>query len=942
MYQLPVEKLDKIRQSRKRVKDILCDIGLDNCKKLLDDLKCFDAGDDCFENTDWEDLTDGYHGKRRKRWPYRREMLCCALCWFSTRSWYTFRGHVQRCHEEEEDISALSSCPNCSFISQPDVTNQHIKLFHGGSAKTTSASCTLTSTTSHTTIHSVSTTDVGDKYSCRGCGFHDSLFYVMRKHVLVNHYGSLLNRYYGHRNEAEQTADGVKLSTFFCRMCNMPAETSEHLLYHILSSDKHKELHAHIRPFIVEHVNTNLKTSIRNGPQQKLPNLAPRAVQKVVSLVSKNINQQQPNGRSISKNPSTGTMLLAAPSNTTALVCGPDQRHMFLPTQGPGGNGLILTQQAVTSLQNRAALPTSTLVKAGPIRMMLPNTQQTATKPVPITIRVPQQQQQQPRQVLLPPGVQINVQNKMGGGSQPLMLTQSGPRGAVMSSQSVRLVPTGNKVNGMPTYTLETVQVAMPVQSAGVTQIVNKGVLVTQNMTTLQQQNKPSTIIVMGNGTVSNQMPSTAVMNQTQGDNGTEKPKELAVQTQFLKKMENNTVKCTRCKTLLSEKGIFQHLLHGLQCLLCPLVFYSIQQVMEHMGKEHKLSDKANCDVLKEKYRLGINPQGSLLFPFFDMSANVPKDLLADKELNVVLVTSTKDRIYLKLRRESIKSAYQNLAEDGCPFCPEKPQNGEDYELHLKTKHHIVPTIHAILKAPAFKCVYCLGVYTDKSTSKTISIHVQRCRCAPKAAKDAERLINPDPNAQTINGGVPAAALDQSRQSRSREVTGAATKQQVGHKSKPGAFTFDPTVSLVLDPTGMEMLPFQDRKEFLTRYFHQRPYLSRKEMEALAGRLWFQRTDVASLFGAKRSRCMKALRQKKTKVLMGFNWTELSKLKHDLVVPEIEPEEKAEPGKVNTECIQSESVCKKKRGNILTKLQAVVDQFFLYNCKECLVEFKCV
>ncbi|CDQ96812.1 unnamed protein product, partial [Oncorhynchus mykiss] len=683
---------------------------------------------------------------------------CCALCWFSTRSWYTFRGHVQRCHEEEEDISALSSCPNCSFISQPDVTNQHIKLFHGGSAKTTSASCTLTSTTSHTTIHSVSTTDVGDKYSCRGCGFHDSLFYVMRKHVLVNHYGSLLNRYYGHRNEAEQTAGGVKLSTFFCRMCNMPAETSEHLLYHILSSDKHKELHEHIRPFIVEHVNTNLKTSIRNGPQQKLPNLAPRA----------------------------------------------------------------------------------------------------------------------PRQVLLPPGVQINVQNKMGGGSQPFMLTQSGPRGAVMSSQSVRLVPTGNKVNGMPTYTLETVQVAMPVQSAG-----------------------PSTIIVMGNGTVSNQAPGTAVMNLTQGDNGTEKPKELAVQTQFLKKMENNTVKCTRCKTLLSEKGIFQHLLHGLQCLLCPLVFYSIQQVMVHMGKEHKLSDKANCDVLKEKYRLGIDPQGGLLFPFFDMSATVPKDLLADKELNVVLVTSTKDRIYLKLRRESIKSAYQNLAKDGCPFCPEKPQNGEDYELHLKTKHHIVPTIHAILKAPAFKCVYCLGVYTDKSTSKTISIHVQRCRCAPKAAKDAERLINPDPNAQTINGGVPAAALDQSRPSRSREATGGATKQQVGHKSKPGAFTFDPTVSLLLDPTGMEMLPFQDRKEFLTRYFHQRPYLSRKEMEALAGRLWFQRTDVASLFGAKRSRCMKALRQKKTKVLMGFNWTELSKLKHDLVVPEIEPEKKAEPGNVN-------------------------------------------
>jgi hypothetical protein len=33
----------------------------------------------------------------------------------------------------------------------------------------------------------------------------------------------------------------------------MPAETSEHLLYHLLSSTKHQELQAHIKPLLVEH-----------------------------------------------------------------------------------------------------------------------------------------------------------------------------------------------------------------------------------------------------------------------------------------------------------------------------------------------------------------------------------------------------------------------------------------------------------------------------------------------------------------------------------------------------------------------------------------------------------------------------------------------------------------------------------------------------------------
>lgn len=93
-----------------------------------------------------------------------------------------------------------------------------------------------------------------------------------------------------------------------------------------------------------------------------------------------------------------------------------------------------------------------------------------------------------------------------------------------------------------------------------------------------------------------------------------------------------------------------------------------------------------------------------------------------------------------------------------CPFCQDPCHRGAGaagtYEQHLRQRHHVMQTIHAILKTPAFKCVYCLGVYTEQSGARTVSIHVQRCRCAPRAVKDAERLLNPDLAGQHNGGGA--------------------------------------------------------------------------------------------------------------------------------------------------------------------------------------------
>ncbi|KAI1885740.1 hypothetical protein AGOR_G00206920 [Albula goreensis] len=987
MLQLPVENLEKIRRSRKRVKDVLYNIGLENCKEMLDELKSFDAGDDAFDNTEWLDFTDGHQGKRRKKWRYRTRGLCCTLCKFSARSWNSYRTHILRYHEEEQDLGALSACSSCTFISHPNEVVKHFKIFHPDSMKSPSTPVFYPGTAPTKSLPAiVDTTVTGERYSCRRCGYQDSLIYCMKKHVFVNHYSALMNRYFGQRRVYEnKAANGANISKFYCKVCSVPAESAEHLMYHILTSEKHKELDVHIKALIYEHSKFGKKYL-----QQKLPSLAPKVNQQNVYSVpivqGANASQQ---GATVTRPPFSGTVLRGTTSNTTTVVCTPGTGQAFLPGQTPTvvrlasveARSLLQPGQAVATLQNAqapkaitATLPTAggmatTLVRA-PVGTLLPAVSQNGPKPLPITVGVPTQTQQ-PRQVLLPPGVQVSVQGKLalrGPGPQPLLVTQrlplaqATPRGPLLTSQSLfsHLIPTGNKVNGLPTYTLAPVQVTLPVQSSGAQVTGTAPVAVVQGTTTNipPKQNKPPTGATPKSTTVSSSTVSKVtqkwvtcpVCKELLPDNmhlahletahgqvpATKNAKVhgLAARTPFLKKVNGKTVRCLTCNISMMGKGLFEHLLHGLKCLHCPEMFYSIKQLLEHTAKEHSTSKLANRDFMKQEYQLYTNDHGDLLVPRFDIITTAPKELLGDKELNLALVTVSLDLIYVKVLPKSAhpvcRTPVKPVCSD-CPFCPEKPQSADDYELHLKTKHHIVPTIHAILKTPAFKCTYCSGVYTGKTTPLAISIHVQRCRCAPKSAKDVERLINPDPKSQVVavNGGVshqatskvptpaPAskpseteaqlqsrlrleaamkAALEASRQERDARDARAAKRSQLRHavESTVQAEEVPNTpVTLLLDPTGKEKLSFDDRKTFLNDYFNLSPYLAKRESETLAERLWLNKVDVASHFGNKRARCMRAIQRKKTMVLLGFNMAELKKVKHDLWIPVKEQEKPA-------------------------------------------------
>ncbi|XP_071376210.1 activity-dependent neuroprotective protein 2a [Centroberyx affinis] len=951
MYQVPVQKLERIRTSRKRVKEILTDIGLDSCQDLLKELKGFDAGQHWFDSTDWEDLTDCDKSKRRKKWCYRSQSLCCSLCWFSTRSWFTFRSHVQRCHEEEQDLASLSPCSRCSYVSRPALLHRHTKLFHsqtqGGTNNNNSHSKTPVSS-SQVGVRVSKPGVGGDKFSCARCGFHDSLLYVIRKHVLVSHCEALLQRYYGRRSASKLHSLSSQYQRFYCCVCGMPAETSEHLLYHLLSSDKHRELNSHINPLLVEHCNSNTKN---NTTSAQLPQLAPRTLQQVVSLVSKaKVSRKPP--------PSQGAVLLARPPQTTALVCS-----------ATGGRQILLANQNAAAVATR---PIASPSRATPISLLLPSGVQ--SKQLPLTVTVPGGPgQPQPQQVLLPPGVTLNLAGKIGamrgsgqplfltqgqggkigqvspgqpvvltqgqggsaghpnhtlivggkvnpsqpvvltqgqsggstlagpaqtllvggkvGGSQPVVLAQGktpsvgavGPsqplvvgtgkvsstqammvnQGLPLQSQStVRLVPTGNKVNGVPTYTLATVQLAVPVQPDVA-------------MSTL---NKPSILVAVPRQTSQTQSVAgqnrAALTKQNSGSvSGTGHAKELVTKSQYLVRTTSGTVRCSCCKVLLSDKGIFQHLLHGLQCLFCPLIFYSLKQLLTHNEAEHSLAEAGNRERAQTEHQLATTEDGRIVVPAFNMKTTVPRDLLGCKELQLAVVTGRgKEVLYLHLSEEPSKAPTPSIPSSGCPFCPEQPVNPALYEQHLRQHHHILPTIHAILKTPAFKCVYCLGVYTDRSTAKTISIHVQRCRCAPRSAKEAERLLNPDTHC--LNGEAGGA----------REG-GACSSWG---KGRPGT-SRAPCVTFALEPpAGLELRPPEERKDFLGQYFNKKPYPSRKETELLAGRLKLSRTEVSSLFGSKQKRCLLDCQTRQLQVLLGFDSSRLRSLKHNPDVPGME------------------------------------------------------
>lgn len=944
MYQLPVGNIEKIRKARKAVKNILSEIGLEDCQNLLKELnensEKNSDDEEAFQETEWTDFT--YSGRQHKKWPYRSRTLCCSMCKYSSQNLYNFRSHVSRCHAYVQSMCTLSPCTQCLFIGHPRLVKKHMLFFH--------AKLPIHMQPSRETPSSVHRGN--ERYHCRKCGFPSSSIFMMKKHIILKHLDNLAEQYIGFR----LNPGNVPVKIYCCKVCKVNTGTLDQMLHHMLVEPSHYSVSTQVQSMISENKNYTIKSTPNGkGLFVTFPSIAPKPQQPQI-LNSKSLvipSNGQPTGTVVTLQQVQGT------TNSTTLICAPGTNQAFLPPQASALVQLA-SAEAKGLLQPGATIALRSALPQGPSMVQLPTVSNVSLKQTPVAVtpasaQLPQTPQAQ--QILLPPGLKATVAAEPGTISKPAVAAQNTSanqvtlRGTMLTSQSLlnHLIPTGNKVNGMPTYTFAPLQVAVPAPQSTSSPLNS----VEQATNSVPQTKKWITCPLCNELFPSNVFDMhTEVAHQTKSS--TSKSESVAARAAFLKKMSDKTVKCLTCKILLSDKNVFQHLLHGLSCLYCSALFFSVKQLIEHL-KTHNPTGKNYCDFLRQRYKIYTKGVGGILFPYFDVHTSAPKEVLGDIEVNLALVTNSHELIYFKVQpinQPDICTAPPvKINSTYCPFCDEKFPNDSKHLEHLKQKHFVAPTIHAILKTEAFKCIYCNGVYTGKVTQQAVMLHIQRCRCSPKQppppkAPAAPPPLPPQPQLQlqlqpppkaaqpltqpsglyflqvpqgltmkqtlaparviktTTTTARPAeseaelqskkrleAALKEAMEAnaREREQRAAIRKKREQEKLLPPpepVVQSDPTVKLALEPTPAERRSGDERRDFISRYFNMNPYATKAETDELCRRLSLTKAELAALFSKKRSKCMKSLKRNTAAVLLGFNMTELSKVDHNLFIPE--------------------------------------------------------
>ncbi|XP_048364082.1 activity-dependent neuroprotector homeobox protein 2 isoform X2 [Sphaerodactylus townsendi] len=904
-------------------------------------------------------------------------------------------------------------------------------------------------------------------FICQKCQFTDTLYYNTKKHVLVSHFPNLINTYFEDRvDESEEN-----FTDHYCKKCNAFANSRDSLIYHILTSEVHKDMENILRPLISVQPK-------KSGQAKSLPTVSIAPKPCMVGASPPLI----PTTASVSSAPATSCVQLSLPpaSQNQALVptkavqntVGPlsgscasssiqctspttsvAQSHISLVSgSGPGGQNNVSLQSVVPqSVFVAPRLPIKQSVRPGvfclnqpsgtinravppgvisfnrPIRPTLfpvNQTVRTISSPVvpgvfpgtqaPGTLNRPMRASAVPVNRPCVPGIlaanrpvgslnrpngpgilpvtqtitsgvlQFNhpvapgvlpVNQSVGPGilqfNQPVVpgvLPVNQPVRPVVSQNTTlltagpvlrQLIPTGKQVNGIPTYTLAPVSVALPgPPGSGVSTATPPQVPVQlmQSGTVNQLPQPPATVPspVSSTDAPAKTSPSASEMslalkqakqwktcpvcselfpsnvyqvhmqvahkfNLLQKKALLETDKAAAC-APFLRWLKDKTVRCFSCKCFLSEMELIEHIfLHGLACLFCTSTFHDLKCLVDHTRNVHKGRKKLHADYDDKGFQLESNSEGDLLFPHFDYNITSPKEELGEREVHLAILAGVNSRtlipLYIRLQHETPETQKKVST---CPFCYGTFTSTGAYEIHLKDRHHIMPTVHTILRTPAFKCIHCCGVYTGNMTLTAIAVHLLRCRSAPKDSNPTVKMeleLDEKKDLLPVNGEkddavtvttkrkwsdhLYAIAEDQDNEDQPFLIINSGTaqvpvkevnfvpskRQKTDNKTEiKGQPPVEGLSILALNPKPFQHSSNDVQKRFLADYFHKKPYPTKKELELLSTTLCAWKVDIASFFGRKRHTCLKSIKTLKPSVLLGFSMSELKNVKHSLIL----------------------------------------------------------
>ncbi|XP_056377308.1 activity-dependent neuroprotector homeobox protein 2 isoform X2 [Hyla sarda] len=966
MFQTPVTNLEKIRKARKRVKQLLLQIGLEACKDNFEEINTYNPGDTHNSSTSWEDVSLWEAFGRRNG--YRSKQFCCSLCNFSTRLLSSFKSHLQRYHEDEKDQELMSACPSCPYTSQTKNVVKHMRIFHSSVRKVPSEK------ESPNTVKSV-------KFSCSKCNFTDNLYYTLKRHVLLTHHQAELENYFGEKSENDLKLSSVfKISPdrFYCKKCSCITGNRDALMYHILTSDKHRDLELKLRNDISDISRPRVRKPYKKFPSSTvayppkppvlLHNATPVAHPATQDVKVLSLPQNGPNTPLLgTPNPPIQKMLPVATVSDPAAGLGQKRSTTLAPSAQVGFVTAQLPQNQSITLQ--ASLPQSVfLAPRFPLNQpvtatVLPSGGQVITGtqagvssgvlPINQTLTL-----NQSAVLTCPQGLQSAVIN-MSPGVRPNNVAGNQPGIApntILTAPILRqLIPTGKQVNGIPTYTLAPLSVTLPVSPCALPAVTppkvpvqlsqpDKGIQVSTSpasapsppavkaQTVPPKPPKPtaakSPVIAQSRDKEAKQWKTCPVCNELfppnvyevhmqiahiKQKNSPNKPtasstnkeaKEtvvIAAQAPFLKVLNERSIRCVTCKTFTEEAEVLKHLLmHGMVCLYCKAVFYELRNFIYHMKILHVDKKKLHRDFVKKGVTISSDANGDPRFPHFDFTFTVSREEIGDTEMRIAIVTganlNTATPIYIKVQYIPESCGSENQQASNCPFCNCALSRSEVYENHLKEKHHIMPTVHTILKTPAFKCIHCCGVYTGSMTLSAISIHLQRCRNAPKDSTSGAELV-PENNGKHVkkqndSGDAQGVSSEskhnyKSGSSASRDLVPSKRRRLDAKPDSLESFETLPSLDILeMIPDSSATVSHESKKEFLSEYFHKKPYPSKKEIELLSALLEMWKSDVASFFGTKRYICLKFLRGHKQRVLLGFKMADLKKVQHDIELSE--------------------------------------------------------